>query len=970
MIKRSSSVTIPISMTVSGLTPSGYVSLNGSTFVSLTQPISAISDGWYKVPLTAAETSAEAIGLRITASGVSDYELTLITEGDYTAARAEFLDVAVSSRLASAGYTTPPTEAQIWDYTVAIESPGSVGEYMNAVYSKVNTNLNAKITSRAGSANDANIVAIKADTATLTGRLTNTRATNLDKLDANISSRASSSIVSTIATNLDTTVSSRLASTNYTAPDNSTITSINTKTSGLNFTGTDIKATLDSETVTLASGTHTGAVIPTVTSVTNQVNIPSVAVSSIGANLINSTVAPNLDATISSRASSSIVSTIATNLDTTISSRMATFSYTAPDNANILLIKTTTDALTGRLTSTRAGYLDNLDVAISSRAASSQVNSIPTNPLLTNDARLNNLDATISSRLATTGYVPLESVAAVRVSSIDVGLITSVVAPNLDVSVSSRLGSAGYTAPDNATLMIAKTNTDTLTGRLTDTRAANIDNLDATVTSRASSSIVSTIATNLDATISSRLASADYTPSVSIGSVNVTSISNGVITAAVAPNLDVAISSRLASTDYTPGGVVSIDAVRVSAIDAGLITSVVAPNLNASITSRASTGSVAAIPTNPLLTTDARLNNLDATITSRASSATLANVPTNPLLATDSRLNNIDTTISSRLATTGYVPLAATAAVRVSSIDNGVVTSLVAPNLDVAVSSRLGSAGYTAPDNTSVANTLAQTQALTGRLTDQRATNLDKLDANITSRAGSAIDSTISTNLDAKVSTKMNTFTYTAPDNATITSINAKTSGLNFSGADIKATLDGEQVEVSSITDTALASIWNYTTRTLSNFGTLVTQVTTGVWNYVTRGLTAPVDITSNSDITSIKNNTDTLIIRVSAARASGLDFLDVAVSSRAPSSQVASIPTNPVLTTDTRLDYLDAPVSDAGASGIVASVTTMLEEYFDSKGINVLIYGGTHPRTDAPVLPRTTSPVINQDTDNNPLRR
>lgn len=51
------------------------------------------------------------------------------------------------------------------------------------------------------------------------------------------------------------------------------------------------------------------------------------------------------------------------NIDTTISSRLATSGYTAPDNSSIT-------TLTSRLTSTRAGYLDNLtnlDAAVSSR---------------------------------------------------------------------------------------------------------------------------------------------------------------------------------------------------------------------------------------------------------------------------------------------------------------------------------------------------------------------------------------------------------------------------------------------------------------------------------------------------------------------------------------------------------------------------------------------------------------------------
>lgn len=42
--------------------------------------------------------------------------------------------------------------------------------------------------------------------------------------------------------------------------------------------------------------------------------------------------------------------------------------------------------------------LNKLDVDLSTRSTQTSVNSIPTNPLLTNDGRLNNIDATISSR--------------------------------------------------------------------------------------------------------------------------------------------------------------------------------------------------------------------------------------------------------------------------------------------------------------------------------------------------------------------------------------------------------------------------------------------------------------------------------------------------------------------------------------------------------------------------------------------
>lgn len=55
------------------------------------------------------------------------------------------------------------------------------------------------------------------------------------------------------------------------------------------------------------------------------------------------------------------------------------------------------------------------------------------------------------------------------------------------------------------------------------------------------------------------------------------------------------------------------------------------------VASRATQLSVDAIPTNPLLTTDARLNNLNAPIGS---------IPTNPLLTTDARLNFLDASIA------------------------------------------------------------------------------------------------------------------------------------------------------------------------------------------------------------------------------------------------------------------------------------------------------------------------------------
>lgn len=89
-----------------------------------------------------------------------------------------------------------------------------------------------------------------------------------------------------------------------------------------------------------------------------------------------------------------ILQAVSSYLDATVSSRLAGVSYTAPDNSSITSIKTKTDNLPS-----------NTATAIA---------AIPTNPLLTNDSRIDNLDATISSRLASAGYTTPPSVVAIR----------------------------------------------------------------------------------------------------------------------------------------------------------------------------------------------------------------------------------------------------------------------------------------------------------------------------------------------------------------------------------------------------------------------------------------------------------------------------------------------------------------------------------------------------------------------------
>jgi len=82
-----------------------------------------------------------------------------------------------------------------------------------------------------------------------------------------------------------------------------------------------------------------------------------------------------------------------------IGTRLATSGYTAPANSDIAAIKAKTDNLPASPAAVGSAMtLTSAYDAAKSAASQTSVNSIPTNPLLTNDARLDNLDATISSR--------------------------------------------------------------------------------------------------------------------------------------------------------------------------------------------------------------------------------------------------------------------------------------------------------------------------------------------------------------------------------------------------------------------------------------------------------------------------------------------------------------------------------------------------------------------------------------------
>lgn len=93
---------------------------------------------------------------------------------------------------------------------------------------------------------------------------------------------------------------------------------------------------------------------------------------------------------------------------------------------------------------------------------------------------------------------------------------------------------------------------------------------------------------------------------------------------------------------------------------------------------------------------------------------------------------------------------------------------------------------------------------------------------------------TNSTKLDAAVSTRLASASYTAPDNAGIDTLEGRLTEPRA------ALLDNLDATISSRSTLTAQQVWEYGTRTLSSFGTLIADI----WASVSRTLTAGTNIT------------------------------------------------------------------------------------------------------------------------------
>lgn len=191
------------------------------------------------------------------------------------------LDVVLSTRLATAGYTAPPSalaianevEAQIIDDTdsekvltaitdkIASVNPSLGGLTVAAIASQVRTELTVEL-ARIDAAISSRSTYAGGDTSGVTSllaRLTSTRAGYLDGLSAGVPTATgiASQVRTELATELariDAAISSRLATAGYTAPANSTIATIASAVVSL-----AIEASVQAAITAIATRAATGA---------------------------------------------------------------------------------------------------------------------------------------------------------------------------------------------------------------------------------------------------------------------------------------------------------------------------------------------------------------------------------------------------------------------------------------------------------------------------------------------------------------------------------------------------------------------------------------------------------------------------------------------------------------------------------------------------------------------------------------
>jgi hypothetical protein len=211
----------------------------------------------------------------------------------------------------------------------------------------------------------------------------------------------------------NTQVNTRLATAGYTAPNNADITAIKAKTDQLVFTAGNLNAiaqvVADKTGYALTAGERTAIAVAVEQAILNEADGNAILEAIVGAignsNVDEIALVAAIRADIERAGGmltavptlSEIEASTVLAKEATVNTRLATASYVAPDNAGIGTANTKLDTKPS-LAQIEGSTVIAKEATVATKASQASVSAIPTNPLLTNDARLNNLDATISSR--------------------------------------------------------------------------------------------------------------------------------------------------------------------------------------------------------------------------------------------------------------------------------------------------------------------------------------------------------------------------------------------------------------------------------------------------------------------------------------------------------------------------------------------------------------------------------------------
>ncbi len=598
-------------------------------------------------------------------------------------------------------------------------------------------------------AEEVEVRSIDQDLATLLSRLTAGRATNLDNLDATISSRLATATFNTVVGTPVTSVSADIASVKS---DTNTLNATKITTARANNLD-NLDATVSSR-ATQTSVTAIDTKLGTPVGASVSVDIASVKsdTNTLNTTKITTTRANNLD-----------------NLDTTITSRLATTAFNTVVGTPVTSVSADIAAVKSDTTSTKSTVDTNLNATVASRATQVSVDAVNTklgtpagvsvsadiaavksDTSSTKTVVDTNLNATVSSRATQTSVdninTKLGTPAGASVS-VDIAAVKSVV-DTINVETDAASVAAAVWDSTRASHTTVGSFGESNQGVVSTARANNLDNLDATVSSRSTQTSVNSVQADTD-DIQAKIG----IPSGSSVSADIAAVKSdtGSTKATVDANLDATVSSRStqssvnaiqADTDdiqskigVPSGASVSADIASVKSDTSGLRTDYTTvragnlDNLDTAVSSRATAAAVASVQAD----TDA-LQVDTATLLSRLNSARAAN------------LDNLDAAISTRATASALAAVQADTDDIQSKIG---VPAGVSVSADIAAVKSVVDTIDTETDTTAIAaavwnasrasHTAAGSfgQANQGVLSATRADNLDNLDVPVSTRAGS-----------------------------------------------------------------------------------------------------------------------------------------------------------------------------------------------------------------------------------------